>query len=181
MKTKTFLIAILINCSIFSFAQAKKKTTTPTKFIVEHCIDEITSTEYYFPKHSLVLINSNDKEGFRITPNIKKSNDSLEIKSFILKQANIGSCQENDKLYIQFVDKEVITLESWKKFNCDGLAYFDIDDSTQEKIKTTKIATIRFKNGYSGEYYTHTLKPIESTYFIKFYSDNQIVEIKCNN
>ena len=181
MKTKLFLIAILINCSIFTFAQANKKTTSSNKFIVEHCIDEITSTEYYFAKNSLILIDSNNKQGFRITLNIKKINDSLQIKSFIIKQANIGSCQEKDKLYIQFVDKEVITLDSWNKFNCEGLSYFEIDDSLQEKLKTTKIASIRFKNGYTSDQYTHTLTATDSSYFTKFYSSNQIVEIQCNN
>jgi hypothetical protein len=179
MKTKTFLIAILLNCSLLSFAQAKKQT--PSKYIIEHCVDEISFKEYYLPKNSLILLSSDNVQGFKITPNIVKKGDSLSIKSFIVKQANIGSCQEKDILYIQFENKEVVTLDSWNKFNCEGTAYFDIDEYLAEKLKTTKILTIRFKNGYSGDYYTHTLKQNDSSYFIRFYTNSQVVEIKCNN
>jgi len=98
----------------------------------------------------------------------------------LCKNVNIGSCDQNDSLIFLFDDETKITITSWNKFNCDGKAYFSLTDNEYDMLKSKKVTAIRFKNGYSYESLTYTLKKEEQGFFINVYSNNVIKEVNCD-
>ena len=171
---KKFLLNLALLVSLSAFSQSENP------FIIQHCVDKMTDKEYYFAQIKLVCANLEKTKGFAITPSFKAEKNGIKNSGFICKNVNIGSCDENDSLIILFEDDTKITLIAWNKFNCDGNAYFDFNDSQLKDFSTKKVNTIRFSNGRSHESLTVTLKEDEKDYFIRAYSNQKIVEIDCS-
>lgn len=68
----------------------------------------------------------------------------------------------------------------WNKFNCEGNVYVDFSSEELELLKTKKVTAIRFSNGRSYDTLTYNLKPSEQDYFIRAYTNFQIVEVDCS-
>jgi len=172
MKKTILSIVMLTTFSAFS--------QTSVAFKIEHCKDNMTDKEYYFAEKKLICSNESKTKGFTITPSFRAKNGGMENNGFIVKNVNIGSCDENDSLIILFEDSTKITLTSWNKFNCEGNAYFNFTDDELQELKTKKVSAIRFTNGRSYDTLTYTLKPSEQDYFIRVYTNFTIVEIDCS-
>ena len=172
MKKLLLNLVLLISLSAFS------QTSTP--YVIEHCKDKMTDKEYYFAQRKLICANPEKTKGFTITPNFKAENGSMKNAGFMCKNVNIGSCDENDSLIILFEDDTKITLTAWNKFNCEGNAYFDFSESQLKDLSTKKVNTIRFSNGRSYETLTITLKEDQIDYFVRAYSNQNIVEVDCS-
>lgn len=178
MKTIKNLFSVLALCAIFlisNFASAQSD-----KVKIDHCVDKISKRHYYMTDR-LVMLDKSSSKGMVIQPKLGMKGDSIELESIIFKQANICSCQENSKLYFLFEDDEVVTLKSWNKFNCDGLSYFDFNTDELRSLKTKKIKSIRFENGYKFATFTYSLNNSEASYFIRLLSNYTINEIECND
>ena len=171
---KKTIITALALFTISAYSQTEKQ------FVIEHCIDKMTDREYFLSTKNFVGANSQKKQGFVITNSFKGVDGKLEQNGIILKNIGIGNCDENDELIFLFDDESKITITSWNKFNCEGKVYFNLKDSEYDLLKSKKVTAIRFKNGYSYESLTYTLKKEEQGFFINVYSNNVIKEVNCD-
>jgi hypothetical protein len=171
---KKTIISALALFTFSAYSQIEKQ------FVIEHCIDKMTDREYFLSTKNFVCANTQKTQGFVITNSFKGVDGKLEQNGFILKNIGIGNCDENDELIFLFDDESKITITSWNKFNCDGKAYFNLRDSEYDLLKSKKVTAIRFKNGYSYESLTYTLKREEQGFFINVYSNNVIKEVNCD-
>jgi hypothetical protein len=99
----------------------------------------------------------------------------------IVKNVGIGNCDENDEMIFLFEDGTKITITSWNKFNCEGKVYFDLSNNELDMLKSKNVTAIRFKNGYSSDSLTYSLKKEEQGFFINVYTNNIIKEVNCDN
>ena len=171
---KKTIITALALFTISAYSQTEKQ------FVIEHCIDKMTDREYFLSTKNFVGANSQKTQGFVITNSFKGVDGKLEQNGIILKNIGIGNCDENDELIFLFDDESKITITSWNKFNCEGKVYFNLKDSEYDLLKSKKVTAIRFKNGYSYESLTYTLKKEEQVFFINVYSNNVIKEVNCD-
>jgi hypothetical protein len=171
---KKTIITALALFTISAYSQTEKQ------FVIEHCIDKMTDREYFLSTKNFVGANSQKTQGFVITNSFKGVDGKLEQNGIILKNIGIGNCDENDELIFLFDDESKITITSWNKFNCEGKVYFNLKDSEYDLLKSKKVTAIRFKNGYSYESLTYTLKKEEQGFFINVYSNNVIKEVNCD-
>jgi hypothetical protein len=172
MKKTILSIVMLTTFSAFS--------QTSVAFKIEHCKDNMTDKEYYFAEKKLICANDAKTKGFTITPNFKAKDGGFDNNGFLCKNVNIGTCDENDSLIFLFEDSSKITLSMWNKFNCEGNVYVDFSSEELELLKTKKVTAIRFSNGRSYDTLTYNLKPSEQDYFIRAYTNFQIVEVDCS-
>jgi hypothetical protein len=98
----------------------------------------------------------------------------------MVTMVGIGTCNENDEIIILFENGEKITKKSWKKFNCNGEAYFNLTDKEIDLLKKIPMSKIRMSNGRSYDSYTGDVKTKDKRYFIQlFYAlDNNLVTEK---
>jgi hypothetical protein len=171
---KKTIITALALFTISAYSQTEKQ------FVIEHCIDKMTDREYFLSTKNFVGANSQKTQGFVITNSFKGVDGKLEQNGIILKNIGIGNCDENDELIFLFDDESKITITSWNKFNCEGKVYFNLRDSEYDLLKSKKVTAIRFKNGYSYESLTYTLKKEEQGFFVNVYSNNVIKEVNCD-
>jgi len=171
---KKTIISALALLTFSAYSQTEKQ------FVIEHCIDKMTDREYFLSTKNFVGANSQKTQGFVITNSFKGVDGKLEQNGIILKNIGIGNCDEKDELIFLFDDETKITITSWNKFNCDGKAYFSLTDNEYDMLKSKKVTAIRFKNGYSYESLTYTLKKEEQGFFINVYSNNVIKEVNCD-
>lgn len=171
---KKLLVALLLLISLSAFSQK----TNP--FVIEHCKDKMTETEYYFVQKKFICSNTEKTKGFAISPNFKSNNGIVVNSGLICKNVNIGNCDENDTLIILFEDDSKITLTAWNKFNCNGNAYFNLSSNDLNELSTKKVNTIRFTNGRSYDTFTQTLNQDQKDYFVRAYTQQKIIEIDCS-
>jgi hypothetical protein len=155
MKKTMFIVAMLFATQI----QAQLR-------IIRHQ-DEMTDNVYYFASEGFVIKSEDGKSGFRVSLGVKEKNGNLIEDGLNLKVVNVGGCYENNKLIILFQNGEKSNLLSWNKFNCEGDVYFEINDKTEELLKTQKVTKVRFENGRSYESLTGEVEDQE--YFIKLF------------
>jgi len=129
--------------------------------------DEMTDDVYYYPSEGFVIKSEDGQSGFRVSLGVKEKNGKLIEDGLNLKVVNVGSCYENNKITILFENGEKSNLLSWNKFNCEGKVYFEINDKTEELLKTQKVTKVRFENGRSYESLTGEVEDQE--YFIKLF------------
>lgn len=140
--------------------------------------DEMSGKTYTFCSRSFVVANTEKKIGFRVDAFIR---EDISFGFVTVTMVGIGNCNENDEIIILFENGERIVEKSWKKFNCDGEAYFYLDESGLELLRTSPMSKIRMTNGRTYDSYTGDVKLKDRRYFIQlFYAlDNKIVtEIK---
>jgi hypothetical protein len=169
---------ILLVSALFTFG-AYSQTTK--QFVIEHCVDKMTDKEYYFSTKKFICANSQKTQGFTITNSFKPLNGNMVQNGLIVKNVGIGNCDENDEMIFLFEDGTKITITSWNKFNCEGKVYFDLSNNELDMLKSKNVTAIRFKNGYSSDSLTYSLKKEEQGFFINVYTNNIIKEVNCDN
>ena len=141
--------------------------------------DELESVTYYMPSSDLIIANSAKTEGAKIGFHLTYEGEFSFLTATLI---GLGNCNEKDKMIILFEDGSKITLTSWNKFNCDGDAYFNLNDKQKEKLSTLPVKTIRVTNGHSYESITSS-EGYNKRYFIQaFYSiDNKLFTLFNND
>lgn len=156
MKKTMFIVAMLFATQI----QAQLR-------IIRHQ-DEMTDDVFYYSSEGIVIKSEDGASGFRVSLGVKEKNGNLQEDGLNVKVVGVGSCFENNKLIVLFENGEKSTMLSWNKFNCEGKAYFEINDKTEELFKTQKVTKIRFENGRSYESLTGEVDKPE--YFITLFN-----------
>ncbi len=166
MKKIILILTMLI--SLISFSQ-----TTDSIYVMKET-DSMNDKTYFYPNKAFVIKNETGKIGFRVSVHI---DGDLSFSMITVTMVGIGSCNENDEIIILLENGTKITKKSWAEFNCDGKAYFNLDESEITLIKTSPISKIRLTNGRTYESYTGDIKPSDKRWFIQlFYClDNKII------
>jgi hypothetical protein len=156
--------------------QKKSVGQTDSVYLIKE-IDEMTGEGYIFTNRDFVVANEDKTVGFKIRATI---GGDLSVSSLTVEMAGIGGCNENDEIIILFENGEKITMTSWKKFNCEGIAYFDPNENEIKLLKTQPMSKIRMTNGRSYDSYTGDVKQKDKRYFIQFYYavDNNLITDK---
>jgi hypothetical protein len=141
--------------------------------------DAMNGKTYIYGSRNFVVANDTKEEGFIVDTYI---NDNLSIQMITVVMVGIGSCNENDEIIILFENGEKIVKKSWKSFNCDGEAYFNINELEMKLLRTIPMAKIRMTNGRSFDSYTGDVISKDKRYFIQllYALDNKLILEKKN-
>lgn len=155
--------------SLTSFAQTANADSV---YVIKES-DAMSGETYVYGNRSFIVANDESTKGFKVDTYIKSD---LSFGMITVKMVNIGNCNENDEIIILFENGEKITKKSWKKFNCDGEAYFNLSESDIQVLRTQPISKIRMTNGRTYDSYTGDVKSKDKRYFIQlFYAlDNKL-------
>lgn len=140
--------------------------------------DVMTDKTSYITSRSLALSESKDNAEMYLA--IKKQNNKLVPNDLCVTMDIGGHCVEDNTLIIMFSNAQKISLTSFNKFNCDGIAWFSLSNEQCKLLSSQPIDKIRIKNGRTYDEMTATLK-INKDYFIQtFYAmnTNKIKELK---
>jgi hypothetical protein len=157
MKNQKLNLLFVIFFSIFSFSQKD------SVYVIKET-DAMSDKSYLYPNRAFVVSNLKLGVGAKIDCYIK---DNLKIHSLMVKMIGLGSCNENDEIIILLENGDKITIVSWKKFNCDGEAYFNLSDSDISKLKSSELLKIRITNGRTFKSLTEDVKKEDKRYFIQ--------------
>lgn len=174
---KKTMITLSMALSLISYSQTKNNAGTKNNTIakkdsvyVGKQVDDMEDKTYYYPSRAIVSIDKEKSQGFRLSSFIEgKKDDELFIKDLSLKMVGIGGCVENNILIIKFEDESKIELKSWNEFNCEGDAWFTIDEEQGTALANKKIIKVKVQNGRTFESYTVDIKPVDSDYFVQLY------------
>jgi len=166
------MVLIICLISTISFGQ----TPADSVYIMKET-DSMSGKNYIYGNRSLIVANDVGKVGFRVETYIR---DNMSFGFIMVTMVGIGTCNENDEIIILFENGEKITKKSWKKFNCNGEAYFNLTDKEIDLLKKIPMSKIRMSNGRSYDSYTGDVKTKDKRYFIQlFYAlDNNLVTEK---
>jgi hypothetical protein len=141
--------------------------------------DAMNGKTYIYGSRNFVVANDTKEEGFIVDTYI---NDNLSIQMITVVMVGIGSCNENDEIIILFENGEKIVKKSWKSFNCDGEAYFNINELEMKLLRTLPMSKIRMTNGRSFDSYTGDVIAKDKRYFIQllYALDNKLILEKKN-
>ena len=139
--------------------------------------DAMSNKTYVYGNRAFIVANDAGKVGFRVDTYIR---DNMSFGFITVTMVGIGSCNENDEIIILFENGEKITKKSWKDFNCEGEAYFNLTKKEIDLLRTQPISKIRMTNGRTYDSYTGDVKAKDKRYFIQlFYAlDNKLVTEK---
>jgi len=142
------MVSLFALVTIVSFGQVHQvvnKTTSPTNPVkLTYEKDEFTGKEYLMTESDL-LVTNDGKKGFKIYPTFTKENGKWKYDGLSGK-STIGSCFENDKIYIIFEDGSKFDMTSWRDFNCKGDVGFDLYGKFKDDLSKT-MKGIKFQNG----------------------------------
>jgi hypothetical protein len=171
-NVKIMMVLIICLISTISFGQ----TPADSVYIMKET-DSMSGKNYIYGNRSLIVANDVGKVGFRVETYIR---DNMSFGFIMVTMVGIGTCNENDEIIILFENGEKITKKSWKKFNCNGEAYFNLTDKEIDLLKKIPMSKIRMSNGRSYDSYTGDVKTKDKRYFIQlFYAlDNNLVTEK---
>lgn len=171
MKNLKVMMMTLMMClmTMVSFGQASKDSV----YVVKKT-DAMSGKTYVYGNRAFIVADDAGKVGFRVGTYIK---DDLSFGMITVTMVGIGNCNENDEIIILFESGEKITKKSWKKFNCDGEAYFNMNEKEIQLLRTQPISKIRMTNGRTYDSYTGDVKEKDKRYFIQlFYAlDNKLL------
>lgn len=171
MKNLKLMMMTLMMCfmSLTSFAQTANADSV---YVIKES-DAMSGETYVYGNRAFIVANDESTKGFKVDTYIKSD---LSFGMITVKMVNIGNCNENDEIIILFENGEKITKKSWKKFNCDGEAYFNLSESDIKILRTQPISKIRMTNGRTYDSYTGDVKSKDKRYFIQlFYAlDNKL-------
>ena len=141
--------------------------------------DTMNGKTYIYGNRNFVVANDTKEEGFIVDTYI---NDNLSIQMITVVMVGIGSCNENDEIIILFENGEKIVKKSWNSFNCDGEAYFNINELEMKLLRTLPMSKIRMTNGRSFDSYTGDVIAKDKRYFIQllYALDNKLILEKKN-
>jgi glycerate kinase len=172
MKPLKIVIVTLVIClvSVVSFGQIVTKDSV---YIIRET-DAMSGLTHVYSSRRFICANEAGKIGFIV---------SAVIKSDIIITATmigIGGCNENDVIIILFENGEKIVKTSWKKFNCDGETYFDVNEKDMQLLRTQTLSKIRMTNGRTHDNYTGDVKSKDRRYFIQllYALDNNLITDK---
>lgn len=171
------LLAVL-GISLLLFSCNQNGTSTKKPYRIDKLLSELDSV-YIIKKidemsgETSVRVNRflwlGDDDGvsrFAVSPHIEV--DSVfSLVSVIMM--DMGNCNENDEIIILFDNGERIIKKSFNKFNCDGIALFDMNKEEIQLLRTQPISKIRITNGYTHDSYTSYVKENDKRYFIKLF------------
>ena len=171
-NVKIMMVLIICLISTISFGQ----TPADSVYIMKET-DSMSGKNYIYGNRSLIVANDVGKVGFRVETYIR---DNMSFGFIMVTMVGIGTCNENDEIIILFENGEKITKKSWKKFNCNGEAYFNLTDKEIDLLKKIPMSKISMSNGRSYDSYTGDVKTKDKRYFIQlFYAlDNNLVTEK---
>lgn len=174
MKNLKVMMMALMMCSITmaSFGQTSKDSV----YVVKET-DTMSGETYVYGSRAFIVANDEGEIGFIVDTYIK---DDLSLGMITVTMVGIGNCNENDEIIILFENGEKIIKKSWKKFNCDGEAYFNMNEKEIQLLRTQPISKIRMTNGRTYDSYTGVVKEKDKRYFIQlFYAlDNKLLTKK---
>jgi len=134
-------------------------------------IDEMDDNFYYMPNRKMVVSNKEMTKGFSLDAYLEKN---WTMRMITAKLIGIGRCNEKDELILLFENGEKIKSVSWKKFNCEGKAYFNVSDKDKGLLKTQKLVKARITNGRTFESLTQEVELKDKTYFIDLYKELEL-------
>jgi hypothetical protein len=163
----TMMTLMMCFMTITLFAQ------TDSVYVIKSS-DEMSGKTYIYGSKNLVISNDTKEKGFIVDTYI---DDNLSIRMITVVMVGIGNCNENDEIIILFENGEKITKKSWKSWNCDGEAYFNITKLEMEMLRTLPMAKIRMTNGISYDSYTGDVIVKDKRYFIQllYALDNKLI------
>jgi hypothetical protein len=169
---RTVLALTMCLTSTLSFCQDAKDSV----YVVKE-VDEMSGKTYVYGNRGFICANDEGKIGFHVSTYIKSD---LSFSMITVTMVGIGSCNENDEIIILFDNGEKIVKKSWKKFNCDGEAYFDMNKKDLQLLRTQTLSKIRITNGRSYDSYTGDVKQKDKRYFIQllYALDNKLTTDK---
>lgn len=174
MKKTMILVGMVL--SLTSYSQSNPKIKKDSVYIGKQ-IDDMEGKTYYYASRGMV--SKNEKQGFRLSCFIEgESDNELFVRDLSLKMVGIGGCVENNTLIIKFDDETKIDLKSWNDFNCDGDAWFNINEEQGNLLATKKIVKIKVQNGRTYDSYTADIMASDSDYFIQLYNAMKNKKIK---
>ena len=167
LKVKMTLIMCLM--AVVSFGQTSKDSVSLLKKT-----DEMSGKTYVYANREFILANDAGKIGFIVGTYIK---NDLSFNMIAVTMVGHGSCNENNEIIILFENGEKIIKKSWKKFNCEGETYFDMNEKEIQLLRTEPMAKIRMTNDRTYNSYTGDVKEKDKRYFIQlFYAlDNKLL------
>lgn len=130
---------------------------------VVKAVDSMTGEYFYTQNRKLVSVDREEGKGLAIGVFI--NNDGQIIKDLMVKAVGIGDCMEKDKLILQLADGTLITKTSWKNFNCEGTAYFNLTPADISNLRHSKLVKVRITNGRTYDSYTGTITGKDCEYF----------------
>lgn len=174
MKKLKAMMMTLTMClmTIVSFGQASKDSV----YVVKET-DAMSGKTYVYGNREFIVANDAGRVVFRVGTYIK---DDLSFAMIAVTMVGHGSCNESDEIIILFENGEKIIKKSWKKFNCEGETYFDMNEKEIQLLRTEPMAKIRITNDRTYNSYTGDVKEKDKRYFIQlFYAlDNKIITEK---
>lgn len=174
MKKVKVMMMTLMMClmTMVSFGQ----NSADSVYVIKET-DAMSNKTYVYGNRAFIVANDAGKVGFRVDTYIR---DNMSFGFITVTMVGIGSCNENDEIIILFENGEKITKKSWKDFNCEGEAYFNLTKKEIDLLRTQPISKIRMTNGRTYDSYTGDVKAKDKRYFIQlFYAlDNKLVTEK---
>ena len=174
MKNLKVMMMTLMMClmTMVSFGQ----NSADSVYVIKET-DAMSNKTYVYGNRAFIVANDAGKVGFRVDTYIR---DNMSFGFITVTMVGIGSCNENDEIIILFENGEKITKKSWKDFNCEGEAYFNLTKKEIDLLRTQPISKIRMTNGRTYDSYTGDVKAKDKRYFIQlFYAlDNKLVTEK---
>lgn len=133
--------------------------------IHENFLDALKKTPLYIEDGKIVsrtlYLYDVDGEGkFTILPTISMPNSLIVTSS-------ISCIDKGALLTITFDDNTKISLSNWKRFNCEGTAYFNLGKSDKDALKSKKLHSISFYVDNQKSQYA-TLPDNESDYLMQY-------------
>ena len=162
---KKILSIFALCCCLTSFAQ-------DGRYIIEDCTD-LGGKCYIFPSENLIVTNAEKNKGFTISADFRRkgTEGNLHMTGLLCQLVNIGTCCEKNELIFLFEDGSKMTLVSWNKWNCEGNAWYNLDEAQREELATKKLVKAQMKNGYSFESFVNTIPNEQQDYFMTLASD----------
>ncbi len=146
----TLLFGLLINST---FSQTKTE-------ILCYDIDEFDDSKLLSGGTSIMYTDGGDlrTEGLLFSNLIDEKNDKITKVNIVVYvyDKSIRCTDEGNTLDILFEDGSKTQLINWKKFNCDGVNYFNISESQTNDLKTKRIKGVRYTD--KRDYNTITTK-----------------------
>jgi hypothetical protein len=145
MKNLILVLTLFVLTIIPSVAQEIPKDSV---VYIAKLVDDLSDDVYYVPSESILLLDRENDKGFRVNLSFKGDDDkTVKISGVDVKSVGIGGCVEKSQLIILLENGEKVTLNSWNKFNCDGLSYFFLRPQDELLLSSQPITKIRFQNG----------------------------------
>lgn len=168
-NVKTMMITLMMCLvTIVSFGQ------TDSVYVIKET-DAMDGRVIAYSSRDFICANDVGKIGFRVSAHINFRD--IKFSMITATMVGIGGCNEKDEIIILFENGEKIIKTSWKDFNCDGEAYFNMNDNDIQLLRTQPLSKIRMTNGRTYDSYTGDVKQKDKRYFIQilYALDNNLI------